>query len=170
MPDPTEIDIVVRVRDGALSERGFVARFPNVFDKYTVPPTQSFELMKMWKSALMDWWQTQLNFAMWIASVGCGVSAGHHMQAEDPMIRVVYRFHFYYTIRRVLPKMGTPFPGDTASDPTKNPYDRQAYKRVCNEFVVSFHTDWHIPGANSGLGTMNIYQHRRLAWGMTTGL
>ena len=114
----------------------------------------------------MDWWQTQLNFAVWVASAGCGVSAGDHMQAEDPMIRAVFRFHFYYTIKRVLSEMGTPLPGDTASDPTKNPYDKRAYKRICDEFGVSPHTNWHIPRANSGLGRMYIYQHGRPAWGI----
>ena len=46
LPNLTEIDIIVRAGADVLGERGFAARFPNMFDKYTTPPTQSFELMK----------------------------------------------------------------------------------------------------------------------------
>ena len=38
-----------------------------------------------------------------------------------------------------------------------NPFDRWAYEHICNEFGVSPHTDWHVPGPNHGLGRVSFY-------------
>ena len=39
---------------------------------------------RSWQHTPMDWWQCQLNFAVWCATAGCGVSADDHLQAKDP--------------------------------------------------------------------------------------
>ena len=41
--------------------------------------------------------------------------------------------------------------------PTNNPYDRRAYERICQEFGVSPHSNWHVKGPNNGLGRVYNY-------------
>ena len=53
--------------------------------------------------------------------------------------------------------MSVPLPQDRAWDPTKNPYDRCAYERICNNFDIPLDTDWHVRGANYGLRRVYFY-------------
>ena len=53
--------------------------------------------------------------------------------------------------------MQTPLPQDDAWDPLKNPYGRRAYERIGSEFGVSKVTNWHVKGANNGLGRVYFY-------------
>ena len=52
----------------------FQATFPDVFQKYVLPKVSSNQLIQAWYSNPMQWWQNQLNFAVWCATTGCGVS------------------------------------------------------------------------------------------------
>ena len=52
----------------------------------------------------MHLWQTQLNFAVWCTSSTCGVSSAYLNYTKHPMIRLVYHFHIYYHVRRILKK------------------------------------------------------------------
>ena len=91
---------------------------------------------------LFDWWQCQLNFAVWCASAGCGVSVEDHLQAKGPLLAGLYRFHVYYTTRRLLLELKVPLPGDKSYSGNENAYDARAYKRLCTEFGVAPSTDW----------------------------
>ena len=42
-----------------------------------------------------------IEFAVFCASSACGASI-EHMNAKKPMIRIIYRFHVYCHIRRIL--------------------------------------------------------------------
>ena len=105
----------------------------------------------------MDWWQSQLNFAIWCSTTGCGVLVQDHLMATDCMIRSLYRFHMYFQERQILTEMSVPLPQDKAWDPTKNPYDRRAYERICNDFDISPNVDWHVKGPNHGLGKVYFF-------------
>ena len=70
----------------------------------------------------MRLWQTQLNFAVWCASSACGVSSAHLNYTKYPMIRLVYRFHVYYYVRRILKKLQVPLPHKTGFNAADNPY------------------------------------------------
>ena len=39
-----------------------------------------------WQHAPMTCWQCHLNFGLWCATAGCGVSADDHLQAKDPLL------------------------------------------------------------------------------------
>ena len=137
--------------------KGFEARYPDVFDKYIVPKVNSDSVIGAWASNPMQFWQNQVNFATWCATTGCGVSSEDHLTADNPMINSLYRFHTYYQIRRILEEIKAPLPQDQAWRSTDNSYDRRAYERICNEFGVSPNSDWRVKGPNRGLG--NIYQY-----------
>ena len=102
----------------------------------------------------MKFWQNKINFAVWCATTGCGVSAEDHLSSKVPMVRSVYLFHVYYQVRRILEEMQVPLPQDDTWDAFDTPYNQRAYEQICAEFCVSPHTDWRQNiSQNSGLGT-----------------
>jgi hypothetical protein len=83
----------------------FKVSFPNLFQKYQNPPLHTNGPWNTWIHSSFYWWQCQLNFAVWCASTGCGVSYNDHLKSEGAsLISSVYLFHFYYCISRILPK------------------------------------------------------------------
>ena len=70
----------------------FQAIFPDIFADYQNPsftrsPVTSYKAWNSWKSTPFDWWQCQLNFALWCPTAGCGVCSDDHLLAG------LYRFH-----------------------------------------------------------------------------
>ena len=102
----------------------------------------------------MTWWQCQLNFAVWCATAGCGVSADDHLQAKDPLLASLYRFHVYYTT-----ELKVAFPGDKSYSWYENAHDARANKRLCTEFGVVPITDWRqkLDHGCQGLGSWSTF-------------
>ena len=105
-----------------------------------------------------DWCQCQLNFVILCTTVGCGVSFEDHLQAKDPLLAGLYRFHVMYTIRRLLEELCVTLPGDK-SHSWYNAYNARAYKQLCTELGVSSDTDWRqkLDGGCLGLGSYSTY-------------
>ena len=143
--------------DVSVSSGSFQAQYPDPFQQYVLPKISSDLLVNAWHSSPMGWWQNQLNFAVWCATTGCGVSEQDHLQALDPMIRSLYGFHVYYQIRRILTELRVPLPQDKAWSYHSNAYDKRAYERLCNEFGVGTGEDWRVKGHSGGLGKVYIY-------------
>ena len=125
----------------------FQATFPDVFADYKNPLLTgdvgvANKAWHNWKSTPFDWWQCQLNFAIRCATAGCGVSYEDHLQANNPLLASLYRFHVYYTTRCLLVQLRVALPGDTAHSWYQNKYDDRAFKRLCDEFGVPPNTDW----------------------------
>ena len=59
----------------------------------------------------ISFWPQQLNFALWCATTGCGMSrdilfsSGSSLDLS-PQLRSFYLFHVYFTARRILYEMG----------------------------------------------------------------
>ena len=65
----------------------FNVMFPDIFADYQNPPLTGDVAManwawRIWQNTPFSWWQCQLNFALWCASAGCGVSFEDHLQTE----------------------------------------------------------------------------------------
>ena len=95
----------------------FKAMFPDILANYQNPPLTGDVAMgnKAWQikqNTPFSWWQCQLNFALWCASAGCGVSFEEHLQAEKLLLASLYRFHVYHTTRRLLEELRVALPGD----------------------------------------------------------
>ena len=132
---------------GVSATQDFQVSFLNVFQQYVNPPlTGNIAITnaayKSWLHTPMKWWQSQVNFAVWCATAGCGVSYKEHLQAQSPLLKSLYNFHVYYQTRRILAELQIPLPTDHAFSQYNNPYDKAAYARLCSEFAVN-------PGANS---------------------
>ena len=116
----------------------------------------------------MGFWQQQLNFALWCATTGCGVSREKMLFPNSGLnlreqLRTFYQFHVYYTTRKILYEMGgiqskNALPDDEGFNEINNPYNVAAYNRICAEFGISPSTDFrYTRGRNGGLGTVYIW-------------
>ena len=136
---------------------GFEVEFPDIFGRYRLPAVSSNTIYSSWNgphSGQFGFWQNQLNFAVWCATAGCGVTMEHLSPTLNPLVREVFKFHMYYTTRRILSELQVALPTDEAWDAHENSYDERAYERLCDEFGVDKNTDWRRKGDNHGLGTL----------------
>ena len=95
----------------------FPVRFLNTFVDYPLGQMHVRDkLWTNWNKAPMRLWQKQLNFTVFFSSSACGVSLAHLNYTKHPTIRLVYRFHVYFHVRRILKKLQMPLPHKTSFD------------------------------------------------------
>ena len=115
----------------------FQVKFPNVFTNYPLGAVRvEDQKFKDWDHYKFTIWQSQLNFSVFCASSACGVSV-KHLNAKEPMIRSIYRFHVYYHIRRILKILEIPLPYENSFNQYNNPYNHEEYIHICSEYGVS---------------------------------
>ena len=128
-------NITVSEHDG--HSDSFQVKFPNVFTNYPLGAVRvEDQKFKDWDHYKFTIWQSQLNFAVFCASSACGVSV-EHLNAKEPMIRSIYRFHVYYHIRRILKILEIPLPYENSFNQFNNPYNHGKYIHICSEYGVS---------------------------------
>ena len=131
----------------------FTTKLRQIFTKTQIKFTQAKYARKWLAKPDMSFWPQQLNFALWCATTGCGVSremlfSNSSLQLSD-QVRTFYQFHVYYTTRKILYEMGgiqskNALPDDPAFNQKDNPYDIASYKRICAEFGVDPSTDFRL--------------------------
>ena len=115
----------------------FQVKFPNVFTNYPLGAVRvEDQRFKDWDHYKFTIWQSQLNFVVFCASSACGVSV-EHLNAKQPMIRSIYRFHVYYHIRRILKILEIPLPYENSFNQYNNPYNHEKFIGICSEYGVS---------------------------------
>ena len=128
-------NITVAEHDG--HSDSFQVKFPNVFTNYTLGAVRvEDQKFKDWDHYKFTIWQSQLNFGVFCASSSCGVSF-EHLNAKQPMIRSIYRFHVYYHIRRILKILEIPLPYENSFNQYNNPYNHEKFIGICSEYGVS---------------------------------
>ncbi|KAL9972231.1 hypothetical protein ACROYT_G018500 [Oculina patagonica] len=146
----------------------FTTKLREIFQKTKLKHTSGKESKRWLASQNMAYWPQQLNFAVWCATTGCGISRDifdeeHSALSLPPIVRNFYLFHVYFTIRRILFQMGgiqsvSALPGDPTFSQFDNKYDVASYKRICAEFGVDPSSDFRFTtGANHGLGNVYIW-------------
>ena len=138
-------------------KRSFDVRLPNIWIKYKLPLVKEAEIYNSWIANQMQFWQNQLNFAIWCATTGCGVSKLDHLRNKDPMIRSVFRFHTYYQIRRILSEMECPLPTHRSWNPLNNGIDINAFEQLCAEFKISSADFRQKLDPSNGMGAIRYY-------------
>ena len=129
----------------------FQAKMRNVFTKTVVPFWSSKQAYAWLGGPNYKYWPQQLNFAVWCATCGCGVSL-KELERWPMIIQGFLKFHVYFTIRRVLYELGVPLPDEDAFNQINNTYTKSRFEALCNEFgVVNADYRW-IRGRNHGLG------------------
>ena len=146
----------------------FTTKYRQIFTKTQIKFTTSKYARKWLAKPDMSFWPQQLNFALWCATAGCGVSRELLFPSTNSslnlseQVRTFYQFHVYYTTRKILYEMGgiqskNALPDDPAFNQKNNPYDVAAYKRICAEFSIDPSTDFRFThGQNHGLEYVNI--------------
>ena len=115
----------------------FQVKFPNVFTNYPLGAVRvEDQKFKDWDHYKFTIWQSQLNFAVFCTSSACGVSV-EHLNAKEPMIRSIYRFHVYYHIRRILKILEISLPYENSFNQYNNPYNHEKFIGICSEYGVS---------------------------------
>ena len=119
--DLTQFEIVVQ--DDNKNSDGFALKLPDLIfdltiykylkdgDLYDAGGFQSARSSYNMQHEPMKLWEVQLNFAVHCATSGLGVSM-EHLNAKQPLVKALYRFHAYYHVRRILRRMLTPLPGE----------------------------------------------------------
>ena len=140
-----------QLRQLLISPDIFISKYLDIYDKYVLPATEgNIDVARRWHDSQMDFWQTQLNFATWCATTGCGVSVRDHISGRydfapesAQLSKSIFRFHVYYQTRRILHKMRAALPTDESWNAFTNAYDHTAYQTICNEFGVDPQkSDW----------------------------
>ena len=127
----------VTVAEHDKHSESFQVKFPNVFTNYPLGAVRvEDQKFKDWDHYKFTIWQSQLNFAVFCASSACGVSV-EHLNAKEPMIRSIYRFHVYYHIRRILKILEIPLPYENSFNQYNNPYNHEKFIGICSEYGVS---------------------------------
>ena len=143
----------------------FTTKFRQIFTKVKIKFTTLKTARKWLAKPDMSFWQQQLNFALWCATTGRGISREMLFPSSlnlSEQIRTFYQFHVYYTTRKILYEIGGiqskhALPDDTIFKETDNPYDVAAYKSICAEFGIDPSTDFRFTyGQNHGLGYVYI--------------
>ena len=128
-------NITVAEHDG--HSNSFQVKFPNVFTHYPLGAVRvEDQKFKDWDHYKFTIWQSQLNFAVFCASSACGVSV-EHLNAKEPMIRSIYRFHVYYHIRRILKILEIPLSYENSFNQYNNSYNHEKFIGICSEYGVS---------------------------------
>ena len=157
--DSDIIKQTIEVKQPSDSGSSFKAKFPDVFDKNMLPYVESDALVRSWNYTPMRFWQNQLNFAVWCATTGCGVSYEDHLSGDIPgFAKSMFMFHVYYQIRRIIFELKAPLPTDQSLNAFDNSMDAKAYEKICAEFNVDKNTDWRQKlDDNGGLGIIFNY-------------
>ena len=157
--DPDIIKQTIEVKQPSDSGSSFKAKFPDVFDKNMLPYVESDALVRAWNNTPMRFWQNQLNFAVWCATTGCGVSYEDHLSGDIPgFAKSMFMFHVYYQIGRIIFELKAPLPTDQSWNAFDNSMDAKAYEKICAELNVDKNTDWRQKlDDNGGLGIIFNY-------------
>ena len=144
----TNLDIFVTPSDS------FVAKMRNIFGASMVRFTSGAQGNAWLNAPNYKYWPQQLNFAVWCATCGCGVSL-NELVGYPKIVQGFLKFHVYFTTRRILYEMGVPLPDESAFSQTDNVYTKSAFAALCNEFGV-VNADFRFKrGRNHGMG--NVY-------------
>jgi len=141
----------------------FLVKFREIFEQTRLEHNSATE-SKVWSGGPnMKYWPQQLNFAVFCATQGCGISrevfdSGGTLPEQ---IRAFYKFHVYFTVRRILFQMGGiqslgALPGDPTFNTSGNNYDVGSYKRKCAEFGIAQTSDFRFTGGKNH-GLRNVY-------------
>src|SRR6185436_7344860 len=150
--DLTKLKIFVNERDS------FRANNLNIFTNYIITFFNTSLINKWLSGCDMTFYQNQLNFAVWCASSGCGVSYNDHLNSRENLLSSVFKFHVYFQTRRILEEMSCPLPGESIFNETNNRIDKLKFQKLCNEFGINENSDFRFKGGqNNGLGSMYNY-------------
>ena len=129
----------------------FTTKFREIF-KNTQITFKTAKYGRKWVAGPnLSFWPQQLNFALWCATTGCGISRDILFPTGylnlSPQVRSFYHFHVYFTVRRILYEIDgiesvSALPDDPTFKQRDNKYVVATYKKICREFGIDPSTDF----------------------------
>ena len=133
----------------------FQAKMKNIFKNTIIHFTSGAQANAWLNKPNYRYWPQQLNFAVWCATCGCGISL-EEISRYPKIIQGFLKFHVYFTVRRVLYELGVPLPDESAFDQTNNIYTKSAFEALRNEFGI-VNADFRFKkGRNHGMGDVYV--------------
>ena len=150
----------------------FTTKLREIFQKTKLRHTTSVESRHWLRGPGMKYWPQQLNFAIFCATQGCGISRDifeNRINLPLQTVRAFYIFHVYFTIRRILYQLGgiqnmSALPEDPTFNPLNNHYDMASYKRICSEFGIDPSSDFHEKGKPRSGKRLRLCRPRHKKW------
>ena len=131
----------------------FEVKFNDIFDNY-VPTFRNRNDVIRWQSNPFKFYATQLNFAIFCATYGCGISL-RHLTELPPLVSSVIKFHIYFTVRKILSKLECPLPGNKYFNETNNSFNITRLNEIRREFDIPKTFDFRFKkGRNLGKGDL----------------
>ena len=84
-----------------------------------------------------------VKFCFVVPSSTCGVSSEQLNYRKNPMVRLLYRFHVYYLLRRILKKLQVSFPHAAGFNASDNSYTNEEFFKICEDYGVLRHPIRH---------------------------
>ena len=88
----------------ATPDEFFVTKFRDIFQQTRLTHRSLAEAKTWLRGPNINYWPQQLNFAVFCAMQGCGISREIFVEGRSltPQIKAFYQFHVYFTVRRVF--------------------------------------------------------------------
>lgn len=119
---------------------GFKTRYRDIFAQYIIHDATS-EILSIWKSDPLQLSRVCINFAVFCASSGLGLSLADLM-SKEPLKASILRFHLYYHVRKILYALQVKLPYEKGFDFKATGYDKEAYQTLCIDYGVNAGFDW----------------------------
>ena len=118
----------------------FKSNYQNVFTDYQIE-SGTPHVIEMWKNDPLQLYACCVNFAVFCATSGLGLSL-EHFKSKQPLVASLVRFHTYYHTRKILYQLKVKEPGEKGFDALQTGYDKQAYQALCKTYGVNPRSDW----------------------------
>ena len=118
----------------------FKSSYQNVFTDYQIKYGTK-QVLDHWKHDPLQLYACCINFAVFCATSGLGLSL-EHFRSLKLLTASIVRFHLYYHVRAILYKLKVKEPGEKGFDALQTKYDKQAYHSVCKAYGVDAGYDW----------------------------
>ena len=119
---------------------GFSTLYSNPFENYSISRLEGGEetddFFKKLKNDPLQLWPTCVNFAVFCATSGLGISV-EHFKVTKPLTSSIVRFHLYYHVRRILYTLKVKLPSEKGFSKYSTNYDEEAFADLCKDYGVS---------------------------------
>ena len=125
---------------------GFSTLYPNPFENYVISRleggSETDDVFQKLKNDPLQLYQNCVNFAVFCATSGLGISV-EHFKVAKPLTSSLMRFHLYYHVRRILYTLKVKLPSEKGFAKYSTLYDDEVYADICTDYGVDpASTNW----------------------------
>ena len=124
---------------------GFPTLYPNPFENYVISRleggSETDDFFRKLKNDPLQLYQNCVNFAVFCATSGLGISV-EHFKVAKPLMTSIIRFHLYYNVRRILYTLKVKLPSEKGFAKYSTLYDDEVYADICTDYGVDPASNW----------------------------